>query len=274
MTNIREISQDWKITLIGAGNVGFHLGKKLYESRYEIVQVFSRDKKNSEKLAEQIQASPINSLEKLLPSADLYIISVPDDAIETVIKTLSVNKSLKNKLFVHTSGNTPSRVFKSHFSRYGIFYPLQSFSKQKTPDFKRIPICVDASKEEDLQILKSIASSISENLYQLSDAQRSIVHVAAVFANNFTNYLYQISADILEKENLSFDILKPLIEETACKIKEQNPREVQTGPAIRGDVGSIKKHLAYLQNFPEYASIYRMLTFGVNPDIPGLENET
>lgn len=250
------INYNWKIVLIGAGNVGYHLGNRLYEKGLRIQQVFSRAKEKAEKLASEVNAQAITELSNITLDADLYILAVHDSAIAEVAAQLPV----LDKLVVHTSGATPSAILYPHFQRFGIFYPLQTFSISKEVDFEQIPICVHANHDADLQDLENLARQISPKVYRIDDEQRAILHVAAVFVNNFTNYLFQIGYDILEKENLPFDLLRPLIRETAAKVQVHPPAEMQTGPAIRGDQATIGKHLQYLEKFPEYKSLYKLLT--------------
>lgn len=250
------INNQWSIILIGAGNVGHHLGKRLYEKGLHIKQVFSRTKEKAQALAAEIQAEALTNLSKIDPNADLYILAIHDDAIPEVASQLSLNQ----KLIVHTSGSTPSTVLQPYAQRFGIFYPLQTFSISKEVDFEQIPICIHANNKEDIIFLENLAKKISPKVYRINDEQRAILHVAAVFVNNFTNHLFQIGYNILEKENLSFDLLRPLILETAEKIQEHPPAEMQTGPAIRGDEATIQRHLLYLEKFPEYQSLYELLT--------------
>jgi len=244
------------IAIIGAGNVGYHLGRRLHERGFAIRQVFSRHLARAENLAHIVSAEAVNQLENVRDDADLYILAVHDDAIAEVAAKLPVT----NKLLVHTSGATPSTVLTPHAERFGIFYPLQTFSINRPVDFEQIPICVHANADEDVQLLEQIARQISSNVYRIDDAQRGILHVAAVFVNNFVNYMFQVGYDILERENLSFDLLRPLILETAQKVQDDPPAAMQTGPAMRGDQATIDKHLQYLKQFPAYRQLYEMLT--------------
>ncbi len=250
------INREWSIILIGAGNVGYHLGKRLYEKGLHMDQVFSRTVEKANILAKIVGAQAITDLADVHSDADLYILAVHDSAIADVAAKLPA----KGKLVVHTSGATPSSVLAPHFERFGIFYPLQTFSVSRMVDFEQIPICVYACQESDLQLLENLAKQISPKVYRIDDAQRATLHVAAVFVNNFTNHLFQVGYDILEKENLPFDLLRPLIRETAEKVQEHLPARMQTGPAIRGDESTIRRHLAYLEKYPEYRSLYELLT--------------
>lgn len=186
--------------------------------------------------------------------ADVYIIGIPDDGISSFSEALF----FKNKLVVHTSGGAAMNVLSSK-NRRGIFYPLQTFSKQRRVDFKNIPICIEAENQNDLNLLRKLGEIISENVVEISSEKRAKLHLAAVFVNNFTNYLYEIGSEILKDEDLPFDLLKPLIVETASKIKTLSPKEAQTGPAMRNDVKTIEKHL-HLLGDSQYRKFYELFT--------------
>lgn len=250
------VNDQWSIVLIGAGNIGYHLGKRLKDSNLNIIQIFSRQPEKAKRLSEALQVPFVTDLKQLVTGADLYILAVNDGAIMEVASQLSID----NGLVVHTSGATPSTVLQPYFQRFGIFYPLQTFSISKAVDFEQVPICVHANNTLDEDFLFKIGHQISSKVYHIDDEQRSILHVAAVFVNNFTNYLFQIGYDILEKENLPFDLLRPLIRETAEKVQEHSPSEMQTGPAIRKDEATIERHLQYLERFPAYQELYQILT--------------
>jgi len=247
------------ITLIGAGNVGTHLAKRLSEKGYRVVQVFSRDKAKAEALAETVGAVAIDQLSEVSSHDGLYLLAVRDDVIAETACRLS-EAGISKGLFAHTSGATPASVLQPYAKRYGIFYPLQTFSPQRTPDFSEIPICVQASVQEDERLLTNIAEIIGKQAVVMEEQQRIALHVAAVFVNNFSNYLYQTGQRILEKEQLDFKLLLPLIRETAEKVRHLSPEAAQTGPAVRGDEKTIARHLAYLQEIPEEAKLYEMIT--------------
>jgi predicted short-subunit dehydrogenase-like oxidoreductase (DUF2520 family) len=245
-----------QIILIGAGNVATQLGITLYNSGYLISQVYSRTKKSTTALAEKINAEAITDLKKLDTNAAIYVIAVKDDAIADIVKKLN----LKNKIVVHTSGSVPIHILKNISKNYGVFYPLQTFSKDKKVDFKTTPICIEANNPVTARTLKYFARSISNKVQEISSDQRKTIHLAAVFANNFSNHLYSIAEDILTKNKLSFDLLKPLIEETAGKIKNNSPAKMQTGPAIRGDKKTIDAHLKLLKKDKRIKAIYKILS--------------
>lgn len=248
-----------KIVLIGAGNVGFHLGSVLAEKGHHIVQVFSRTKKKANRLAKMISSKAVNKLDQIIPYADWYILAVSDQAIVDVASKLHP-KIQKQALVVHTSGATPGKVLQPYFPHYGNFYPLQTFSIAKPADFHSIPICIYANRQPSRNKLTQVAKELSSKVYTIDDQQRAILHVAAVFVNNFTNHIFHVGESILEKENIPFDLLKPLIQETVAKIQEHSAQSMQTGPAIRGDENTIQQHLEYLNKHPAFKTLYMLLT--------------
>ena len=239
--------------------MGTQLSKRLFQKGQNVVQVFSRKAEKAEKLGKAIKADFTNDLKKISVDADLYILAVHDDFIGFVAKKMS--KIIHpDSLVTHTSGSTPSTVIEPYFKRSGVFYPLQTFNIHKKPAWSKIPVCLHASEEADLKFLKKIADSISQKVYFLNDEQRGIAHVAAVFANNFSNHVFAIAQEILEKEDLPFDLVRPLILETANKIRSANPNDMQTGPAVRGDDETIQRHLDYLKKDKDLKAIYQLLT--------------
>ena len=240
------------VVLLGFGKVNSHLFDALYkQNEVTVKQVFNR---NYIKLISPYENIPFTDDVSKIEDADVYIIGIPDDAISAFSESLP----FQNKLVVHTSGGVAMDVL-SNKNRGGIFYPLQTFSKQRKVDFKSIPICIEAENSNDLKLLRSLAEAISENVVEISSEKRAKLHLAAVFVNNFVNHLYQIGSEILDKESLPFDLLKPLILETASKIETLSPNEAQTGPAKRNDIKTIEKHLHLLGN-SEYVKIYELFT--------------
>jgi len=241
-----------KVSIIGSGNVAQHLIQAFQlNSQIELIQVFARKK---ETVYHLIDVDKITSDYNQLLCADLYIIAVTDDAIVEV----SAQIPFENKFVVHTSGTLPLEALNKN-NRKGVFYPLQTFSKDKAVNFKTIPICLEAQNEKDLQTLTQIANSISDAVYTINSEQRKALHVAAVYVNNFVNHLYQIGNEICDNNLLAFDILKPLILETANKIVTLSPKEAQTGPAKRNDHLTIEAHKRFLTNENQVA-IYQLLT--------------
>ena len=241
-----------RLSIIGSGNVAQHLIKAFSKSaEIEIVAVFSR---KSESISHLISNDKITSNLTDLQPAAVTIIAVSDDAIAEVSNQLP----FQNQLVVHTSGSLAIEALNDK-NRKGVFYPLQTFSKSKEIDFKVIPICLEAQNEADYELLETVAKTISDFNSNVNSQQRKALHVAAVFVSNFTNHLYQIGNEICEENNLSFAILKPLIQETANKILSLSPSEAQTGPANRKDTQTINAHLNFLTN-QNQKEIYKILT--------------
>ena len=241
-----------RLSVIGSGNVAQHLIKVFSKSDIvELAYIFSRDQKAVNHLISNDKI--FSDVNKLKP-VDVVIIAVTDDAVFDVSSQLP----FKNKLVVHTSGALAMDVLNAK-NRRGVFYPLQTFSKSKEINFKEIPICIEAENDNDYLVLEMLAKTISNSVCNINSEQRKALHVAAVFVSNFTNYMYQIGNEICKKNNMSFDILKPLIQETANKILFISPEMSQTGPAKRRDTQTINAHLNFLNN-NNHKEIYKMLT--------------
>lgn len=245
-----------RITIIGSGNVATHLSAAFKNAGHRIVQVYSRDMQNAALLAYHVKAEAIDDLKNITADTDIFIIAVKDDAIAEIIPQLSG----LNKLIAHTSGAVDMQLIQNFTEQAGVFYPLQTFSKTKELNFKEVPLCIEGATEDIINELEGLARSISNNVYRVSSAQRKVLHLAAVFACNFTNHLYTVSQQLLAQHNMSFDMLRPLIIETADKIKEHSPADVQTGPAIRNDEQTMQKHLQMLNNNPKLQEIYSLLS--------------
>ena len=241
-----------KVVIIGSGNVAQHLIKVMQiAANVNLVQVFAR---NKESVLHLIAEDKITSDYNAIKEADVYIISVSDNAIAEVAENLP----FQNRLVVHTSGTSELSVLDTK-NRKGVFYPLQTFSKSKEIDFTSIPICLEAENGEDFKTLQSLSQNISEKVFAISSEQRKSLHVAAVFVCNFVNHMYTIGNQICEEHNVPFEVLQPLIMETAQKISTLKPEDAQTGPALRNDTKTINKHLEFLQN-SDYQELYKLLT--------------
>jgi predicted short-subunit dehydrogenase-like oxidoreductase (DUF2520 family) len=241
-----------KVVVIGSGNVAQHLIKAFQKSgKVQLVQAYAR---NADRLAHLLTSDKITGSYDNITEADIYIIAVSDDAIENVSSQLPFN----GRLVVHTSGSVALEQLDSK-NRRGVFYPLQTFSKNKEVDFTQIPFCLESEHAEDYKLIEQIATSISPLTYSISSNQRQALHVAAVFVNNFTNHLYTHGSNICKENNIPFDILKPLIIETADKIQTLSPADAQTGPARRNDIATIQRHLDFISN-PVQKDIYSLLT--------------
>ena len=249
-------NKKYKISIIGTGNVATHLAKAFMKSGNEIVCVYGRSKENAKQLSEAVNSTFTTDISDVSLDVDLIIVAIIDDAIENVIKNITTD----NTLIVHSSGTLAMDVFKNLSTNYGVFYPLQTFSKNKEVVFTEIPICIEANNDKNLNTLKKIGKSISNDIRKINSEQRKIIHIAAVFACNFTNHLYSIADEILENNGISFDIMKPLIRETSKKIESNKPIDVQTGPAKRKDFEIINNHLNQLKKHPELNKIYDVLS--------------
>lgn len=271
------------ITLIGAGNLATRLGTALKEKGYKFLQVYSRTTESAGALAYKLDCEPVNTPESISGEADLYICALKDDALAEVLSLVTAHsfatgpeqsiedssqlvagrpgKSLKFKApVIHTSGSLPMSVLTSFSDKYGVLYPLQTFSKDKEVDFKNIPLFIEASGQEVLEILKGMSKDLSDKVVTLDSEKRKTLHVSAVFACNFVNYMYTVAGDILDKNDLDFQYLIPLIDETAKKIHEMKPVSAQTGPAKRYDNKIIEQHINMLSYSPELAELYETIS--------------
>ena len=245
-----------KIIVIGAGNVATHLAMACFTAGHQIVQTWSCHHENAWALAEQVGAQAIKDLTEMDSTADFCLIAVKDDAIAAVVGQLSGFQGI----VVHTSGAVSLNIFKEKVSRYGVFYPLQTFSKAKKVDFSAVPICLEANNQDVLAILREIALKLTKTVVEINSEKRKVLHLAAVFACNFTNHLYKLANDILVDHSLQFELIRPLISETASKIEKRLPLEVQTGPAVRDDQATMDQHLEMLSDQPKLVEIYRILS--------------
>lgn len=240
------------VILLGAGNVATHLFKAFNASEtVNVKQWYNRSLK-----AIDIYKNKVAVTDDLtqLKEADIYILAVSDDAIEALSEALP----FENRLVVHTSGSTSVYDINMKHKR-GVFYPLQTFSKDAEVDFANVPLCLESIKKADLPILKELALAIDSKSHKVNSDQRQALHLAAVFVNNFTNQLYRVAHEITENQGAEFDILKPLIKETANKIESLSPYLAQTGPAKRNDKKTIKRHLKLLES-EHHKDIYNLLT--------------
>ncbi len=258
-----------KIVVVGSGRIAWHLGKRLKAKGLPVSQVLSRNASHARSLAETLRADWSDDWSKVMPDADWLLMAIRDDVIDDVAALLAPH--VQGALVTHTSGATPGSVLSPYFQRYGVFYPLQTFSMERSPVWSKIPFCVDAAAETDILFLIRIAKTISNLVYRVSDAQRAQLHVAAVFANNFANHCFAIAEKILEEKGLPFDMLHPLMEETLAKALQNSPGKMQTGPAMRGDSDTIKRHLELLGRHPEWQDLYKKISASIQTAYPKLK---
>lgn len=244
------------IVFIGAGNVATHLAFALEQAGKQIVQVYSRTEQSARQLADDLYTEFTTDLNEISKSSDLYIISLTDDATQEISEKLK----LADKPVVHTSGSLPMDLLRGISDNYGVLYPLQTFSKNRKVNFREIPVCVEASSPLMFQNLHLLASEISDHVTEVDSERRKILHLAAVFACNFPNYMYCIAGKMVEEGGFDFNILRPLIEETANKVLKETPADAQTGPAIRGDQAVMDMHIDGLKDKPALQEIYRLIS--------------
>ena len=248
-----------RIALIGAGNLATQLGLALYATGYEVTQVYSRTNESAAMLASKIQAEPTNDPKAIRSDADVYFLALKDEVLPSVLPLFSFGKGI----VALTSGSLDLTVLSSYAAQTAVFYPLQTFSKDRLVSFRNIPIFIETLQPKVEETLISIAKRIGDRVEMVNAAQRMTLHVAAVFCCNFVNYLYVLSSDILKDENLNFKFLQPLIQETAAKIQALTPVQAQTGPAVRMDYSIIEKHKELLSHSDVLLETYNMLTKGI-----------
>lgn len=254
-----------KIVLLGAGNVAFQLSSILSEKQQHIIQIYNRNIEHARQLVQVHNIDCTNQINDIKLDADIYIMCIADDSIAELASKLSAH--LRNKLVVHTSGASDSILLEPYFDHFGVFYPLQTFTKSFRPDFNKIPILITGNSASSIEILSFLASIISTKWSIIDDKQRLFYHLSAVIANNFTNHLFAKSFQLLKEHDLAFDMLLPLIEETVRKIHFVDPATVQTGPAKRGDIHTIQSHLDLISDNPELVKIYKDISLSINPHL-------
>lgn len=255
------------IVMIGAGRVATHLAPALSACGYRILQVYSRTLEAARTLAEKTGSQATNRLEELSPEADLYLVSVSDTALTTLLPAVtSINPQA---LFVHTAGSVPMSIWEGLADRYGVLYPMQTFSKEREVDFHQVSFFIEARKASDTRLLKELASALSPKVYEATSEQRKYLHIGAVFACNFTNHMYAVCEELLGLHNLPFTAMLPLIDETARKVHELSPRLAQTGPASRQDQNILESHRQLLETeAPDLTEIYRLLSEHIQSYLP------
>lgn len=241
-----------EVDIVGTGNVASHLIRAFQKSGVKVSCVYARDAAKAADAATIVNARS-NTIDEADHDGPLMIVAVSDDTIAAVSSLLPQNRKV-----VHTSGSASIDVIAQ--AQRGVFYPLQTFTREVTPDWKQIPFCIEAADEEMAAALVDLAGKLSDSVQKISSEQRRYLHVAAVIANNFTNHLYAEASAYLEAHNLSLDLLRPLISETARKVQSSDPKDVQTGPAKRHDTKTINEHLELLQNNPGLRDLYVALT--------------
>ncbi len=254
-----------RIALIGSGRVASCMGPRLKEAGHTIAGVYSRTLQNAQQLATVLGAPATDSLEQL-PDADIYLTMLTDDALAELAP--AIVKGRETALFVHTAGSVSIDVWReAGAARYGVMYAMQTFSKGAVIEWPQVPVFVEGSSPAEQEIIMSLAHDLSGNVSVLSSKGRKKLHIAAVFASNFSNRMYAISERILKTEGVPFSVMLPLVRETARKVESMSPEEAQTGPAVRGDRKVIDEHVQLLKDWPEYAELYRLISIDINHNL-------
>lgn len=245
-----------KIALIGAGRLATNFAITLKERGYSILQVFSRNEKTGKKLAGKVASSFIGDLDDLTPKADLYALAVSDSAIQEVAGKIRLDR----QLIIHFSGTVDLNVLEGASHNYGVLYPPQTFTKTGKPGFLSVPLCIEANNPESNRKLSLFAGTFSDKIFPVTSDQRKIIHLSAIFAGNFTNFMYAVAEDLLAKNDLPMDLVRPIIRKTASNARRRNIFRLQTGPAVREDRLTIMSHLDLLHDNPVYEEIYRIIS--------------
>ena len=268
-----------QLVFLGSGNLATNLSLALKAAGEEIIQIFSRTKENAQALADKLHCASCTSINDIRTDADVYIFSVKDDALPSLIEQLSQHLNSPsgagggdhNPILLHTAGSVPMSVFPEtmHYElctmNYGVLYPMQTFSKDRSVNFREIPCFIEASDNNTLEEIKTLASKISDHVLEMSSEKRRKLHLAAVFACNMTNHCYRLAEKVLEEEGIDFSLYLPLIQETANKVKELSPRKAQTGPMVRYDKTIMDAQIALI-NDERTRQIYRLMADSIHED--------
>ncbi len=249
-----------KISIIGTGNLGSHLLDGFFSGGADIIQVFGRDISQAREMARRAEAEAIDAYNQLNSNVDLVIIAVHDDVIPSV--ATEIRKYLKQQMIAHTAGSVSSLVL-HHEGDYGVFWPLQSFTKGRHIDWRSIPILLTGHNSEAIDVLKKAAHLLTSKVTLVNDEERLALHVAAAVANNFSNHMFALAEKIAVDHGLDFELLKPLILETAAKVMTLTPAAAQTGPAIRQDEDTMSKHRQLLLENPEMMGLYNEISASI-----------
>lgn len=251
------------IVLIGAGRLATQLGLTLRGAGHRITAVFSRTLASATMLTERVGGKPTDSLAELPMVADVFIVAVKDSVVAQLLPQLA--KGREDCPVFHTAGSLPLSVFcGTGFTHYGVLYPMQTFSKERKVDFARVPFFIEGNDELSHSLARTLATSVSGDVRELSSEARRHLHLAAVFACNFVNHCYELSADVLQECHLPFDVMLPLIEETAEKVRTMHPHDAQTGPAVRYDEQVIQAQSMLLADRPQLRAVYDLLSKSIH----------
>jgi predicted short-subunit dehydrogenase-like oxidoreductase (DUF2520 family) len=248
-----------KIVILGSGNVASNLAPAIQAKGLEIVQVYSRSLDHAAELAGRVGAEPVSEIKQLTEDADLYLFCISDSAIISLLE----QKSWEGKLLAHTAGSMPLEIFKPYTQHYGVVYPFQTFTKGYFVDIEKVSVFVESSTAEIQILLESFAKKITPHVSRIDSVQRTVLHLAGVFANNFGNHMFSIATELLRKNDLEIESIRPLIEETCRKALCMDPKLAQTGPALRNNEQVLNKHIEMLHAEPDWQKIYTFVSSSI-----------
>jgi predicted short-subunit dehydrogenase-like oxidoreductase (DUF2520 family) len=244
-----------RVSILGAGNIAWHFATQLHAHGYRINCIYNHRLENAKLLADSVNAYYTNDLYDI-PTSDLYLLAVKDENYSQLISEMTGSEAI----YVHTSGSLDMEILKPLSKNYGVLYPFQTLTKERQISFQNVPLCIEASNELTLNILSSIANNLASPYYAIHSQQRTYLHLCGVFASNFTNAMYGIAEQIAKEQQIDFEILKPLIAETARKIETLSPADAQTGPVQRNDQDIVQKHIDLLANEHLWQAVYRLMS--------------
>lgn len=247
-----------RIVFIGAGSLASSLAPALQRAGHQVIQVYSRTMDSAHTVAAVVGAEPITDFSVITPDAELYIVALKDSVLEASVSEICQGRY--NKTFIHTAGSVELEAFKGKTAHYGVLYPMQTFSRQRVVDMSQVPCFIEASDDVTLSKLYVLCKGVSSFVYELSSERRKYLHLAAVFACNFSNHCYAMAAEVLQRHKIPFSVMLPLIDETALKVHVLHPTKAQTGPAVRYDEQIIGKQLDMLKSMPQLKAIYDLMS--------------
>jgi predicted short-subunit dehydrogenase-like oxidoreductase (DUF2520 family) len=253
------MSKNMQVSFIGSGNLAWHLAPALDNTDFPVQEVYSRNPSHAAMLVERLYEAEVKaSLDFSTSTSEIFIIAAKDEAIEEVVQEIILPD---DAILVHTSGSQPLTILGyAATQNLGVFYPLQTFSKDKKVEFEDVPVFIESANPTTEKVLKAMGQSLSKTVISINSYERKALHVAAIFASNFTNHMLLVAQDIMKENSLVYDWLKPLIAEMINKSLMIGPENAQTGPARRGDLEILDKHLEFLQDNPSAAELYKVIS--------------
>ncbi len=244
------------ITIVGTGNVAWHLGQAFTSAGIKVLHIAGRDVEKAQQLSENFKSSSFGDLNTDMPETDVFLLAVKDD----VIRTIAEKVYKPGRILVHCAGAIGADILHMPDNHYGVIWPMQTLIKQNAIDLKETLVAVSASSPELQDALKNLVSKITNRVIKVNDAQRAIMHLSAVWINNYTNHMYDIAYHLLKENDLPMELFFPMMDEHLSKLKTMNPDLLQTGPAIRGDMATLSKHKTMLEKHPDWQQLYDTLS--------------